>query len=680
MAQRIAAALLISVQAVVLAYMGQMVVFPIATAIVAFAAALGPFRFNLSRRRVVYLLGALGFAFGIGYLIAPPAIPLRSVSIGSRETYAFGQFLIAAQLLQLFLRRPDGRLPAWLTAAAAGCMVCAANVAPLARERTVFLWLTLGFLATAAFYIAASSRPSKAVQGENRASRTMLIVGTTAAALVLAWTSATLLYRYERQLDNLFVRLAGRAGSSGSVGFSGKARLSSVTEFRKEGANNIALRIAAEDPPIYMRGAAFDTYVNSRWQSTASTQLMSISDVPPAGLTGAGGFRRWFTLRQTEADTWRGYEIWNDPGLSDTLFSPLGAAVAQASFETATVDEHGIVQVLGFVPDTSYSVYVPANETGLQPSELYSQSLIGVPDWLEPAVADLAASICGTAESPAAKIRAVEDYFHDNYDYRVGIEVPAGRDPLTYFLLERPPAHCEYFAAGATMLLRQCGVPCRYVTGFVVTEREPFSQEWIARNKDAHAWAEAWDDDRGWVVVEATPYSGVPVAFEASTQRHLWEYVRDHVRMLWSKVRRGDLQAAARLLLQLVWTPLTLFLAAGAAAVWLLRRSVRHRRSKEQRVRDPRFKGLSRLLDRMDHRLQKEGLIRRSGETLHQFAGRVADAEAGDGSMTAAADWYRDYAELRYGGQFDDASVERLAALPIVRRRRQPAASISTTP
>ena len=27
-------------------------------------------------------------------------------------------------------------------------------------------------------------------------------------------------------------------------------------------------------------------------------------------------------------------------------------------------------------------------------------------------------------------------------------------DPLTWFLLEKPPAHCEYFAAGATMLLR----------------------------------------------------------------------------------------------------------------------------------------------------------------------------------------------------------------------------------
>ena len=101
------------------------------------------------------------------------------------------------------------------------------------------------------------------------------------------------------------------------------------------------------------------------------------------------------------------------------------------------------------------------------------------------------------------------------WDGDVPMTVPRDVEPLSHFLLERIPAHCEFFASGAVALLRYQGVPCRYVTGYVVTELESeYGDYWIARNRNAHAWVEAYDDENNqWVIVEPTP--GVNVRINA---------------------------------------------------------------------------------------------------------------------------------------------------------------------
>ena len=58
----------------------------------------------------------------------------------------------------------------------------------------------------------------------------------------------------------------------------------------------------------------------------------------------------------------------------------------------------------------------------------------------------------------------------------------------------------------AVLLLRSLGVPARYVTGYVVDEYNSDTGRWLARNLDAHAWVEAYDDRaQRWVAVESTP-------------------------------------------------------------------------------------------------------------------------------------------------------------------------------
>ena len=48
------------------------------------------------------------------------------------------------------------------------------------------------------------------------------------------------------------------------------------------------------------------------------------------------------------------------------------------------------------------------------------------------------------------------------------------------------------------------GVPARVVTGYLGGEYNALGEYLIVRQSDAHAWAEAWLQDRGWVRIDPT--------------------------------------------------------------------------------------------------------------------------------------------------------------------------------
>ena len=95
-------------------------------------------------------------------------------------------------------------------------------------------------------------------------------------------------------------------------------------------------------------------------------------------------------------------------------------------------------------------------------------------------------------------------------------------DRISYFILNRPPAHCEYFATAAVIFLRLNGIPARYVVGFGVDEPSTSDDSsgdiWIGKNRDAHAWVEAYDrQKKRWAIVEATPGMNLPKSVWNST-------------------------------------------------------------------------------------------------------------------------------------------------------------------
>ncbi|MFT4713551.1 MAG: hypothetical protein ACI8W1_002040, partial [Candidatus Azotimanducaceae bacterium] len=90
-------------------------------------------------------------------------------------------------------------------------------------------------------------------------------------------------------------------------------------------------------------------------------------------------------------------------------------------------------------------------------------------------------------------------------DYRYSLyQKAAPGDALEEFLLNSKAGHCEYFASATVLMLRELGIPARYVVGFAVQEYEPFLDMFVVRQRHAHAWAQAYIDGK-WQVVDTTP-------------------------------------------------------------------------------------------------------------------------------------------------------------------------------
>lgn len=79
-----------------------------------------------------------------------------------------------------------------------------------------------------------------------------------------------------------------------------------------------------------------------------------------------------------------------------------------------------------------------------------------------------------------------------------------GEHPIDDFLFNTRSGFCEHYVSAFVFLMRAAGVPARIVTGYQGGEVNPIGNYLIVRQSEAHAWAEIWLDDRGWIRVDPT--------------------------------------------------------------------------------------------------------------------------------------------------------------------------------
>lgn len=99
--------------------------------------------------------------------------------------------------------------------------------------------------------------------------------------------------------------------------------------------------------------------------------------------------------------------------------------------------------------------------------------------------------------------RAIQLY---NREFTYTLEPPLldSSSPYDDFLFNTKRGFCEHYAGSFALLMRAAGIPSRVVTGYQGGEVNPFNQELIVRQADAHAWTEIWVKDEGWVRVDPT--------------------------------------------------------------------------------------------------------------------------------------------------------------------------------
>ncbi|MEX0716203.1 MAG: transglutaminaseTgpA domain-containing protein [Planctomycetaceae bacterium] len=313
------------------------------------------------------------------------------------------------------------------------------------------------------------------------------------------------------------------------------------------------------------------------------------------------------------------------------------------------------------------------------------------------------------AETARRLVRYLRDEGGFTYSLDVSIE-DVTIDPVEDFLFNRRSGHCEYYASALALMLRAAGVPARLVSGFKGGSRNRFTGWFEVEERHAHAWVEAYVDDR-WIALDATPSAARNASLQrfapsmpswrefASMMNDMWnryvlqmtperqsrevyEPIHLTASAWWEKSRPADFSFAAlwswlrevfsspeKWLSWQAWVVTFLFLIALAGVARLLRRLWRPLRELGGLFRSRRRAGDSGVpfYDRFRAVCRSRGLDRDEAQTPREFARAVAQA-FGDPLARAdlarfpieVVDWFY---RVRYGNRpLDQVTEERLEA------------------
>ena len=127
-----------------------------------------------------------------------------------------------------------------------------------------------------------------------------------------------------------------------------------------------------------------------------------------------------------------------------------------------------------------------------------------LPDGVETGVYALAGQITQDAQTDFDRAAALCAYLRSAYPYTLAQNVPpAGRDFVSWFLLDERQGYCTSFATAMAVMARMVGLPARYIEGYAAV---PDSDS-VARvtQQQAHAWVEIYFSGFGWLPFDPTP-------------------------------------------------------------------------------------------------------------------------------------------------------------------------------
>ncbi len=124
----------------------------------------------------------------------------------------------------------------------------------------------------------------------------------------------------------------------------------------------------------------------------------------------------------------------------------------------------------------------------------------------------LALQITKDCTNEFEKADAIKAWLDKNCKYTLDPkQPPRGQDFVDYFLFDSHEGYCQHFATAMTVLLREAGVPARYVEGYA--SPTPNSEGlYEVTNRQSHAWVEFYSNMFGFITADPTPSGSVPAA------------------------------------------------------------------------------------------------------------------------------------------------------------------------
>ncbi len=126
-------------------------------------------------------------------------------------------------------------------------------------------------------------------------------------------------------------------------------------------------------------------------------------------------------------------------------------------------------------------------------------------------VTALARQVTESATTDYERALALQAFFAGpGSDFSYDLAVARSHDIATIsdFLFGTRRGYCEQFATAFAAMARSLGIPSRVAVGFTWGDWDAGRGEYVVKGRHAHAWAELYFAEAGWIVFDPTPGRG----------------------------------------------------------------------------------------------------------------------------------------------------------------------------
>ena len=270
-----------------------------------------------------------------------------------------------------------------------------------------------------------------------------------------------------------------------------------------------ALRVQADRPALW-RGAVFDHYSGRGWSREVTTTAELERDdegwfVVPGAQTAVGERNRQVVT-----------VLSNQPASVYAAAQPVRARMTEAGMARTRLRYKPVVGFYGTLrtlltqmPGVEWeviSVMPPTDPAALRatstnyPLHIVRRYIEQMEVQARAELGPIVEEVTAGAQTPYDKAAAIREFLGNTCLYTTrAAAVPRGEDAAAYFVTSGRRGACDLFATAMAVMCRLAGVPTRIATGYQVGEYDDAQEAYIARLRDAHAWAEVYFPEVGWV-------------------------------------------------------------------------------------------------------------------------------------------------------------------------------------
>lgn len=249
-----------------------------------------------------------------------------------------------------------------------------------------------------------------------------------------------------------------------------------------------------EQPPneqLYWRALVLDSYNGSEWQQSSGLKTHQQQVL----LTKQG--------RNIPQGNPLRYQVIAEPSGNQWLFG-LDLAYSRSD-KVANLEDY---RLLALNPIHKKMAYDVASFTSAPLDKQLSQrqwrNNLTLPHDVNPQTKAFAQQLAEQYPEPEARMQALMQYFYQQPFFYTLSPPPLGRNQIDDFMFHNQAGFCVHYAGAMVIIARASGLPARMVTGYQGGEFNPTAGYVSVYQYMAHAWAEIWHPNRGWVRYDPT--------------------------------------------------------------------------------------------------------------------------------------------------------------------------------